>query len=105
MHDRAGAVAATGCKDEVARGPPTSSLPKPRMVAATATPMASNVITVKAPLAIDRSARSKVIRRMSAKKPAAAKVSHIGNVDERQISSSDEGKAQFMRNVPKLWSA
>jgi hypothetical protein len=37
---------------------------------------------------------------MSAKKPAAAKVSHIGNVGERQISLSDGSQVQFMRDVP-----
>ena len=72
------------------------------MVAATAMPIASSVITVNAPLATDFSARSSVISRISAKKPAAANVSHIGNVGERQISSSDDGQAQFMRDVPKL---
>jgi hypothetical protein len=38
--------------------------------------------------------------RMSAKKPAAASVSHIGNVGECQISSNDVGQVQFMRDVP-----
>jgi hypothetical protein len=71
------------------------------MVAATATPIANSVITVNAPLATDLSARSNVISRISAKKPAAAKVSHIGNVGERQISSTDAGQTQFIRNVPK----
>jgi hypothetical protein len=54
------------------------------MVAATAMPMASNAITVNAPLATDFSARNSVIKRMIPKKPAAAKVSHIGKVGERQ---------------------
>ena len=54
------------------------------MVAATAMPMASNVITVSAPLATDFSARNSVIRTMTAKKPAAANVNHIGKVGERQ---------------------
>jgi hypothetical protein len=58
--------------------------PNVRMVAATATPMAKSVITVNAPLATDFSARSSVRRRMMAKNPAAASVSHIGNVGERQ---------------------
>jgi hypothetical protein len=64
-----------------AAGPPG---PKPRMVAATATPMASKVMTVNAPLATDFSARNSVIRTRIAKNPAAASVSHIGNVGERQ---------------------
>ncbi len=59
--------------------------PKPRMVAATATPIASSVMTVSAPLATDFSARNSVIRTMIPKNPAAASVSHIGNVGERQI--------------------
>jgi hypothetical protein len=37
---------------------------------------------------------------MNPKKPAAASVIHIGKADERQISSSDEAHAQFMRDVP-----
>ena len=46
---------------------------------------ASNVMTVNAPLATDFSARKSVISAMTAKKPAAATVSHIGNVGERHI--------------------
>jgi hypothetical protein len=55
------------------------------MVAVTATPTASNVMIVSAPFATDFSARSKVIRAMTPKNPAAATVSHIGNAGERQI--------------------
>src|ERR1700742_5170613 len=57
----------------------------PRMVAATATPTASSVITVRAPFATDLSARSSVMSRIKAKKPAAASVAHIGNSGDRQI--------------------
>jgi len=59
--------------------------PNPRMVAATAIPMASSVMTVSAPLATDFSARNSVIRRITPKNPAAASVSHIGKVGERQM--------------------
>src|SRR3954462_8114240 len=101
MQDKAGGPAiAGGAWRPGDEGKPGQ--PKPRMVAATATPIASSVITVNAPLATDLSARSSVINRMSAKKPAAAKVSHIGNVGERQISSSDDGQTQFMAISPKL---
>ena len=55
------------------------------MVAATAMPIASSVITVSAPLATDFSARSSVIKRTNAKNPAAASVSHIGKVGDRQM--------------------
>ncbi|MDA9441919.1 hypothetical protein XH98_23090 [Bradyrhizobium sp. CCBAU 51745] len=34
------------------------------------------------------------------KKPAAASVNHIGKDGERQVWSSDEAQAQFMRDVP-----
>src|SRR6201991_1967911 len=101
MHDTAGIAAVTDWGGWVPRAVLAASDPKPRMVAATATPIASSVITVNAPLATDRSARSSVISRISAKKPAAASVSHIGNVGERQISSSDDGQAQFMAMSPK----
>src|SRR5262249_56601979 len=74
--------------------------PYPRMVAATAIPTASSVMTVSAPLATDFSARDSVIRTRIPKKPAAARVSHIGNADERQMESSDETQAQFMRDIP-----
>ena len=47
-------------------------------------PMASNVITVSAPVATDFSARNSVISRMIPKNAAAAKVSPIGKVGERQ---------------------
>jgi hypothetical protein len=55
------------------------------MVAAAATPIASSVITVSAPLATDFSARSSVMSSRIAKNPAAANVSHIGNCGERQM--------------------
>ena len=102
MHDKAGSAAVTDWGGWVPRAVLAASDPKPRMVAATAMPIASSVITVNAPLATDLSARSSVISRISAKKPAAARVSHIGNVGERQISSSDGGQAQFMAMSPKL---
>jgi hypothetical protein len=40
-----------------------------------------------------------VMRTTIPKKPAAASVSHIGKVGERQSWSSDETHAQFMRKV------
>src|ERR1700716_3805622 len=101
MHDKPGSAAVTACGGWAPRAVLAASDPKPRMVAATAIPIASSVITVNAPLATDLSARSSVISRISAKKPAAAKVSHVGNAGERHISSSDGGQAQFMRDVPK----
>src|SRR5579864_8433501 len=70
------------------------------MVAATAMPIESSVMTVSAPLATDFSARSSVISRINPKKPAAASVIHIGKAGERQIWSSGEAQAQFMRDVP-----
>src|ERR1044071_532899 len=99
MQDIAGVAAIAGgaCMDE-ADGPPGQ--PKLRMVAATATPTASSVITVSAPLATDLSARTSVISIRIAKNPAAASVSHIGNDGERQMSSSEEAQAQFIREVP-----
>src|SRR3954449_2293422 len=74
-------------------GPPT------RTTAVSAMAMASSATTVSAPLATDRSARS-VTSRISPKKPAAASIIHIGKAGERQIWSSDEAHAQFMRDVP-----
>ena len=64
-------------------------------------PIASSVITVSAPLATDFSARNSVMRTMIPKNPAAANVSHIGKVGERQRWSSDAAQAQFMRDVPQ----
>ena len=64
-------------------------------------------MTAKAPFATDFSARTSVKSRMIAKNPAAASVSHIGNVGERQNSSSDVAQGQFMRDVPhaERWGA
>jgi len=88
MHDNAGSVALVGEKAAVSVGtfssPLPPLLPRPRMVAAPATPIANSVMTVRAPLATDRSARNSVTSRISAKKPAAANVSHIGKVADRQ---------------------
>ena len=42
-------------------------------------------MTVSAPFATDRSARSKVMSSTNAKNTAAASVTHMGNVGERQI--------------------
>src|SRR5205807_10011359 len=100
MQESCGGAALTAA---IARGsadavPPPG--PKPRMVAATATAIASKVMTVSAPLATDFSARNSVIRTIIPKKPAAANVIHIGKVGERQSWSSDEAQAQFMREVP-----
>ena len=47
--------------------------------------IASSVMTVSAPLATDFSARNSVTRTMIPKNPAAASVSHIGKVGERQM--------------------
>ena len=73
--------------------------PKPRTVAATATPTANSVITVSAPFATDFSARTSVTSNRMAKNPAAASVAHIGNEGECQMWSNEETHAQFMRNV------
>ena len=62
------------------------------MVAATAMPIASSVMTVSAPLATDFSARNSVIRTMIPKNPAAASVSHIGKAGERQIGRAMQPK-------------
>jgi hypothetical protein len=74
--------------------------PKPRIVAARAIPTANSVMTVSAPFATDFSARSKVMSTMTAKNPAAANVSHIGNVGVRHSWSSVLAQAQFMRDIP-----
>src|SRR5262249_42948612 len=58
--------------------------PKPLVVAAAAIPMASNVMTVSAPFATDFSARHNVTMPITPKNAAAGRVSHIGNVGERQ---------------------
>src|SRR5205807_6037939 len=84
MHDKAGSAMLTGWTDRLSADGPLPSGPKLRMVAATAMPIASSVITVSAPLATDFSARSSVIRAMTAKNPAAINVSHIGNAGVRQ---------------------
>src|SRR5665213_479963 len=88
IQDNAGSVAFAVWSDGVsadamAVAAPLSG-PKPRMVAATAMPIASSVITVNAPLATDFSARNSVMRTMIPKNPAAASVSHIGKAGERQ---------------------
>src|ERR1700722_9029293 len=83
-HDRAGSETLIVGTDAVSPDATPPPVPNPRMVAATATPIASSVITVSAPLATDFSARKRVIRTMIAKKPAAASVNHIGKVGERQ---------------------
>lgn len=69
--------------DAPAADPPTPP-PKPRTVAATATVTASSVITASAPLATERSARSTITRNTMVKNAAAASVSHIGKVGDRQ---------------------
>jgi hypothetical protein len=58
-------------------------------------------MTVNAPLATDFSARTSVNRTITPKNPAAANVSHIGKVGERQSWSSALAQAQFMRDVPQ----
>ena len=83
MQDSAGIAALTGVERFGALEPVPLSGPKPRMVAATATPIESNVMTVKAPFATDFSARRSVKSTMIPKNPAADSVSHIGNVGER----------------------
>ena len=84
MQDNAGIATLTGADRFVPpdAGPPSG--PKPRNVAATATPIASSVMIVRAPFATDFSARSSVKSMMIVKNPAAARVSHIGNAGERQ---------------------
>jgi hypothetical protein len=42
-----------------------------------------------------------VIRAMAPMDPAAAKISHIGKLGERQSWSSDVAQAQFMRDAPQ----
>src|SRR5882672_8098552 len=101
MHASAGSAALIAGGDGPSAEAAVPPGPKPRMVAAAATPIASNVMTVSAPLATDLSARNSVIRRMIPKNPAAASVSHIGNDGERQRWSSEEAQAQFMRDVPQ----
>src|SRR5271156_887908 len=101
MHDNAGRAAVTGGGDWLSPDVPRPIGPNPRMVAATAMPMARSVMTVNAPLAVDFSARTSVTRAITAKNPAAANVSHIGNDGERQRKSSDVAQAQFMRGVPQ----
>ena len=66
------------------------------MVAVTAIPTASSVITVSAPLATDFSARNSVTNTMIPKNPAAANVSHVGKAGVRQTWSSDVAQVQFM---------
>ena len=84
MQDNAGRDAViAGGGERVSLDTPCPS-EDPRMVAAPATPMASRVMTVSAALATDFSARNNVISTMIAKNPAAARVSHIGKVGERQ---------------------
>lgn len=70
--------------DARAAADPPASPPKPRTAAATATATASNVVTASAPLATERSARSTMTRNTMAKNAAAASVSHIGRVGDRQ---------------------
>jgi len=101
IHDNAGGAAIIGCEAGASADALRSSGPNPRMVAATAMPTATSVMTVNAPLATDFSARTSVMRTMIPKNPAAAKVSHIGKVGERQSWSSDVAQAQFMRDVPQ----
>ena len=84
MHDNAGSAMLTGGAERLSADGPRPSGPKLRKVAATAMPIASSVMTVNAPLATDFSARSSVIRTMTAKNPAAINVSHIGNAGVRQ---------------------
>ena len=84
MQESCGSAALTGAADRFPADETPPPGPKPR-IAATATLIASSVITVSAPLATDFSARNSVIRTMIPKNPAAASVSHIGNVGERQI--------------------
>lgn len=62
----------------------------------TAIPMARSVMTVRAPFATDRSARSTVTNSTSAKKPAATRVSHIGKLGECNKFSIDVAHVWFM---------
>src|ERR1700694_1002333 len=102
MHDKAGSAALIAWEDRaISAEPGRPAGPNPRMVAATAMPTASSVITVSAPLATDFSARRRVMRTMIRKHLAAANVSHIGKAGERQSWSSGVAQAQFMRDVPQ----
>src|SRR4029077_131868 len=86
MQDSAGNAAPTTGDGPVSLRP---AGPYPRMVAATAIPTATSVITVSTPLATDLSARNSVTKTMIPKNPAAANVSHIGKAGVRQTWSSD----------------
>src|SRR3954449_8902347 len=97
MQARAGSAALVACEGPVASGPASN----PRTVAAPAIATARRVITVSTPLGTDFSARTSVIRAMAPMDPAAAKISHIGKLGERQSWSSDVAQAQFMPGVPQ----
>src|SRR6478672_2043293 len=101
IHDNAGSAALIGGGDGVSPDALWTPGPNPRMIAATAMPTTSSVITVSVPLAADFSARSSVMRTVIPKNPAAVNVSHIGKAGERQSWSSDVAQAQFMRDVPQ----
>src|SRR4051794_26595525 len=98
--DSAGRLAVIAACARASVGVVCPAGPSTRTTAAIAMVMASSVTTVSAPLATDRSARCSVTRRISPKKPAAASIIHIGKAGERQIWSSDEAHAQFMRDGP-----
>src|SRR5262249_34941908 len=83
MQDRAGKPAVAEATDRTSPEAPRG--PYPRMVAATAMPTASRVMTVSAPFATDFSARNSVIMTTIPKKAAAASVTHIGKAGERQM--------------------
>jgi hypothetical protein len=57
-------------------------------------------MTANAPFATDFSARNSVIRTITAKNPAAAIVSQVGEDGQRQMWSNDVAHAQFMRDIP-----
>jgi len=84
MHDSAAGGLPAICVDGSSGPAVELLLPNPRIVAATAIPIASSVITVNAPLATDFSARTRVTRTISAKNAAAAIVSHMGKDGECQ---------------------
>lgn len=83
IHDKAGS-AAVNDGDRVSPAALRLSGPDARRVAALVTPIASSVMTASMPLATDFSARNTMMNTISPKNPAAASVSHIGKVGERQ---------------------
>jgi hypothetical protein len=85
MHDKAGIAAIPSKAAPLFLVIAGLSGLKPRVVAAVATPIASNVMTASALFATDFSARNSVTTPITPKKPTAVKVGHIGSAGERHI--------------------